>query len=89
MIQITAVHMVGGEKHDHIGSVKWRDVNTGQSDQSTRAQMVEWIEGGGKAFVTDGVHRVNVGVIKNATPKYIRTYADNVWTDNLLALPRY
>lgn len=41
--------------------------------------MVTWIEGG---------NTVRVGVV-NATPKYIRTYADGTWTDNLLALPRF
>jgi hypothetical protein len=31
---------------------------------------------------------VAVGVV-DASPPYIRTYADGNWTDNLLALPRY
>jgi hypothetical protein len=41
-----------------------------------------------RACATAPGHDVNVGVV-NATPPYIKTYADEVWTDNLLALPRY
>jgi len=50
--------------------------------------MIDFIGGGGQAFVTDGVRSVAVGVV-HANPPYIRTYADGVWTDNLLALPRF
>ena len=31
---------------------------------------------------------MSVGVV-DANPPYIRTHADGVWTDNLLALPRF
>lgn len=86
MVKIIAVHMEGGERHEHIAEVKW--VEATKEGQSTRAKMVEFIEGGGKAYVTDGANTVDVGVV-NATPKYIRTYADGKWTDNLLALPRF
>jgi hypothetical protein len=78
--------MVGGVGHEHIGNVKW--VNGTSSGESTRAQMVKIIEDGNKVFVSDGQNPVDVGVVK-ADPKYIRTYADGKWTDNLLALPRY
>ena len=53
-----------------------------------RAQMVEWINDGNRAIVSDGNRTVDVGFV-NASPPYIRTYADGVWTDNLLALLRY
>ena len=90
MVQITAVHMGGGERHEHIASVRWKKDGSNQTGQSTRAEMVQFIEGEGKGqvYVTDGSNTVYVGVV-NATPKYIRTYADGKWTDNLLALPRY
>ena len=86
MIRVTAVHMEGGVRHEHIAEVKW--LNGNEPGQSTRAQMVTYIEGGNQAYVTDGVNSVFVGVV-DATPKYIRTYADGKWTDNLLALPRF
>ena len=88
MVFITAVHMEGGSGHEHIASVRWRDPATGKTDASTRQQMVEFINqnDAGAAKVTDGVHTVNVGVFKE---RWLRTYADRTWTDNLLALPRY
>lgn len=88
-VQVTAVHMVGGNAHEHIASVRWANVQTRETGQSTRAAMVEWIEDNhGQAIVTDGRATVHVGVV-NARPKYIRTHADGVWNDNLLALPRF
>jgi Protein of unknown function (DUF3892) len=88
MVQITAVHMVGGEQHEHIGSVRWTNPSTGASGENSREDMVTFLNQGNQAYVTDGYRQVDVGVV-NANPPYIRTYADGVWTDNLLALPRY
>ena len=34
-----------------------------------------------------GGKRADVGVVNGANGKYVRTYADGVWNDNLLALP--
>ena len=89
MIYITAVHMQGGTGHEHIASVQWRNAADNSTGQSTREAVVAWIrDQNGVARVTDGQREVNVGVV-DATPPYLRTYADGVWTDNLLALPRY
>jgi hypothetical protein len=90
MVFITHIHMDtprGG--HEHIASVKWRNPSDSQTGSSTIEQMVDFIEKQkGRVQVTDGHRTVEVGVV-NAQPKYIRTHADGVWTDNLLALPRY
>ena len=89
MIYITAVHMEGGSGHEHIASVRWTNSATNSSDTSTREQMVTWLRSNPHgARVSDGYREVEVGVV-NATRPYIRTVADGVWTDNLLALPRY
>jgi hypothetical protein len=91
MVYITAVHMTrGGTKHEHIASVRWINPTTRKTGQNTRSEMVEWIQTKqGDARVRDGAgHDVHVGVVK-VMPPYIRTFADKVWTDNLLALPRY
>jgi hypothetical protein len=74
MVRVTHVHMVGGSDHEHIASVKWIN-QSNQTGESTRAQMVAFIEGGDKAYVSDGQNSVWIGVV-NATPKYIRTHAD-------------
>lgn len=89
MVNVIAVHMSGGTEHRHIAAVRWTNPVEGTSGDSTRAAMVSFINGGGVAKVhgSDG-SVATVGVV-NATPPYIRTYADGEWNDNLLALPRY
>lgn len=86
MVYITSIHLEGGERHEHIAIVRWK--NEQDSGQNTRSEMVKWIKEGGKAYVSDGRNTVMVLVVE-ATPPYIRTYADGKWTDNLLALPRF
>jgi catechol-2,3-dioxygenase len=88
MRYIIAVHMSGGTSHEHIAEVQWRDPGLGQEGKSSRATMVAWIDAGGDARVKDNRGEVQVKVVR-ATPPYLRTYADNRPTDNLLALPRY
>lgn len=86
MVEITAVHMEVGTNHEHIASVQWINPQNQETGQSTREQMVEWLTANPRqAYVSDGTRNVLVGVV-DATPEYIRTYADGVWTDNLLAL---
>jgi hypothetical protein len=91
MVYVTAVHMVGGEQHEHIASVRWTNPQTSENGQSTGAELVDWIDNkGGDAHVRDTYREVRVGTVHpQYGHPYIRTHADGVWTDNLLALPRY
>lgn len=90
-IRITAIRLVGGTSHEHISHLWWVNPASSATGDNTRAQIVSWIEDeGGKAYVENRPgERADVGVV---TPtrgeKYLRTYADGVWTNNLLALPR-
>lgn len=90
MIYIDEVQMApGGSGHQHIAAVRWRNPESGKTGANTRAQMVTWINEGGEARVRDA-HADDIRVyVVDATPPYIRTYADGIWTDNLLSLPRY
>ena len=90
MIYITEIHLVGGTKHEHIANVRWQNPGGGQTQEASTAGMVAWLKEGGDhaARVRDGSTSVLVGVV-NASPPYLRTHADGVWTDNLLALPRF
>ena len=89
-IRITAIRLTGGATHQHITHLWWTNPADGRTGDNTRADIVSWIENeNGKAYVEEGGHRVDVGVVTPATgPKYLRTYADGTWKDNLLALPR-
>jgi len=89
MVNITARHMVHGQQHEHIARVRWTNPETNAIGENSRVEMVDWIDSkGGKAFVVAGGKSVAVDVVQ-ATPSYIRTHADGVWTNNLLALPEF
>lgn len=90
-IKITAIRLTGGTAHEHISHLWWSDPGTGKAGDNSRGEIVAWIESDdGKAFVEDARgYRVNVGVVRPASgPKYLKTHADGVWTNNLLALPQ-
>lgn len=64
----------------HLGGATWA--------KKTRQQVIADIESGTNTYYTlVGGKRANVGVVQGANGKYVRTYADRVWNDNLLALP--
>jgi hypothetical protein len=90
-IKITDIRLEGGTGHEHIVHLWWTNPATGQNDNGTRASVVSWIEDkNGKAYTEDS--QGNRADVKVVTPKsgekYLRTFADGLWTDNLLALPR-
>lgn len=90
-IRITAIRLSGGTQHEHIVRLWWTNPATGKTGENTRSEIVSWIEtSDGKAYVDDGAgHRANVSVVKpKVGASYLRTYADGLWTNNLLALPR-
>jgi len=90
-IRITAIRLSGGTSHEHIIRLWWTNPASGKTGDNSRDEIVAWIEHkDGKAYVEDRQnHRVDVGVVTpKVGTKYLRTYADGVWTDNLLALPR-
>lgn len=81
----------GGYRHEHITDIRWVKDGTTDQKSSTRAEMVKFVEGGGEAYVKDSdgdvaFLRVRVSAAGN---KYVQTYADYTWKDNLLALPRF
>ena len=88
MVYVTARHMEGGLRHEHIARVRWRNPADRSTAESPREEMVRWIDAGNQAYVSDGQRQIGVRVVR-ATPPYIQTYADGVWTDNLLALPTF
>lgn len=54
----------------------------------TVPQVIESIETGTNTFYTlGGGKRSDVRVVKGPTKKYLRTHADGIPNDNLLALP--
>ena len=51
-IKITNVRLsAGGYLDEHITELKWGNYEGGKHGESARSTLVEWIDGGGKAFV--------------------------------------
>ncbi|TDP60642.1 DUF3892 domain-containing protein [Roseateles toxinivorans] len=87
-VQITCITLSAtNRQHEHIthvggGAGKWK---------WTVAQVVASIDAKTNTFFVQDPRsgkRANVGVVREAgKAPFIRTYADSVWTDNLLSLP--
>lgn len=89
-IRFTAIRLSGGSTHQHITRLWWTDPATNATGDNSRAELVAFVDQGGKAYVEDRFgNRVDVGVVTpRVGEKYLRTHANGKWTDNLLALPR-
>lgn len=92
-IRITCINKSGGyhdDPHHAISYLGWIQDGTGSTGKSTRLQMYDWLKNqNGQAYVLDGRgNKAYVGTRENQNgTQYLQTYADRVWTDNLLALP--
>jgi hypothetical protein len=81
-VQVTCITKQNRDsKHEgitHLGGTGWN---------WTRKQVIDSIEAKTNTFFTkvDG-NRAEVGVVNGENGKYVRTYADGKWNDNLLAL---
>lgn len=92
-VQIVCIKKDGGNHpnpHEGITDFGWMNEETRAKSMSTCMQMVEFIEKqGGRAYVKDQLGNIAyIGIVTSALGrKYLRTYADGTWTDNLLSLP--
>jgi hypothetical protein len=78
---ITKPNTYSAHEHiTHLGGPGWK---------WTREEVIRSIEGGtNKFYVLEGNKRSDVGVVNpgNGHAKYLRTYADGQWNNNLLSL---
>ncbi|MEA3539913.1 MAG: DUF3892 domain-containing protein [Pseudomonadota bacterium] len=92
-VRITCISKDGGNHenpYSAISDLGWIEDGTNKTGKSTRLQMYDWIKNkNGKAYVRDANGATAwVGTAESARgTKYVRTYRDSTWTDNLLALP--
>ena len=87
---IAAVHMSGGNKHEHVAELVSVNGSTFKGEITSTAVVVDFIEKGGDVRVSDGTSNVAVAVVRPQQGRpYLRTHKDKKWTDNLLAVPRY
>jgi hypothetical protein len=92
-IRITCIRKSGGfhaDPHHAISDLGWINEQTRETGTSTRLQVYDWIKNQtGVAYVRDSKgNQARVGTREHANrTKFVQTFADRVWTDNLLALP--
>lgn len=92
-VRITCISKDNGNHdnpHAAISNLGWINEQDGKTGSSTRLQMYDWIKNQkGVAYVKDAYgNQVQVGTAETSSgTKYVRTYRDKTWTDNLLALP--
>ena len=88
-IRIVGKRLEGGPTHEHISYMWWIGPVSDEIQHSSRTAMVKFIETqNGQAYVTDGVYTAYLYVNRiGQGPKFVQTYADSIWTDDLLALP--
>ncbi len=81
-----------GSSHERIAELEYINQEDLQTRRSNRVQVHDWLKNDkGVAFVTDSAgDKVYVYPRENQYgTKYVQTYADNTWKDNLLYLPQY
>ena len=87
-VYVTAVSPVSAGTHEAIESIRWLDSSNSTSKTMSKQKAVEWLNKGNKMYVAGESGPVEVRVV-SGNPPYLRTIADNTYTDNLLWLPRY
>ena len=86
MIEITAIHLEGGNRHEHISSFRWK--NGGGTSTSTRDDLIAFLDAGGRAFVSQK-NGLTYAAVVNGKPRHIRTVRNGKWSDELLNLPPF
>jgi hypothetical protein len=91
-VRIICINKAGGDHSDpHVAITNYGWINeyTSKKGRNDRNSMVDWVENkNGRAYVKDAEGEINCYVnISRAGTKFLQTYADNRWTDNLLKLP--
>lgn len=90
-IKCTGRRMSGGNEHEHISHLRWVQDGTGSQGINTIAEMIAYVDkqGNQSVYCTDkyGGSLAYVQIATHGSLRYLRTVADNRWTNNLLELP--
>jgi hypothetical protein len=90
-VRITCINKDGGNHlNPHEGITHYGWINqSGKTGRSNRAAMVEWIEANNKAYVQDPQgNRAYCAIrVSSAGNKFLQTYSDGRYGNNLLSLP--
>lgn len=87
MVYVTHVRFAGDRATpEDIVMLRWRDA----IGDTNVADMIEWIESGGIAKVTDGTGEHQLTVVREqGRPPYLQTVAGGERTNKIVELPRF
>lgn len=88
---ICGVLLEGGNRYEHIASVRYKFVTSTKpyEGELTVASVIEFIEQNRYEFFSDGKPLAKVYVSHNAQRKFIESRSDSTPSNNLLAQPRF
>jgi hypothetical protein len=79
---------VFGYGHESITHYRWVEDGTGATSITEKATAVQWVESGRSPAYVPGPPVAPVGVNRAASgAAWLQTYADGVWSNNIMALP--
>ena len=82
--RVTWIKLSGGQAHEHITHIGFANLVKWNTQEGVNFLGVR----GNSLYVMDGRCMVEVIVVEEGEPPYLRTRADGRWTDNLLGLPQ-
>jgi len=92
-VRITCINKAGGQHYDPhtaISSLGWI-TDTGETGKSSRLQIYDWLKqnSSNTAYVLDRFGNKAYVYPRESSvgTKFVQTFADRIWTDNLLYLP--
>jgi hypothetical protein len=91
LIQITSIRTVQSAAQELITDVQWR-CGSASTGQCTVEGLIAWLGASeaNEAVVADGFRSIPVRVVRSTErPPYLCACSEEVWTDALLALPRF
>jgi hypothetical protein len=89
--RITGIRKPGGvsNTHEAISHYRWIEDGSTTSTITERMTVVGWVNTGHKFYVSDGKNTAWCGVRTSSRgTKFLQTYSDGKWNDNLLSLPQ-
>lgn len=91
-VKIRAIEKDSGNHynpHEAIQAYCWVNEQTSESGKTNRPNMVAWVEKGNKAYVKDALGNIAYCYVRTSSNgnKFLQTYSDGTYTNNLLNLP--
>jgi len=89
-VEIICINKDGGNHsnpHEGITHYGWRN-SVGQNGRATKADMLKYLDDGNRAYVMPNQGTKVYCYIRTSTAgnRFLQTYADNQYTNNLLSL---